>query len=64
MPNFVIGRAGYDIYLVETAYLDPAVTMIDVTNTGASQAYMIMNSALCSHVEQGWQPLGNQTENA
>ena len=34
MPNFVIGRAGYDIYLVETAYLDPAITMIDVTNTG------------------------------
>lgn len=34
MPDFVIGRSGYDLYLVETAYLDENVVMIDVTNTG------------------------------
>lgn len=35
MPDFVIGRSGYDLYLVETAYLDENVVMIDVTNTGS-----------------------------
>lgn len=34
IPDFVIGRAGYDIYLVETAYLDPDIIMVDLTNTG------------------------------
>ncbi|KAM7456267.1 hypothetical protein BLSTO_02979 [Blastocystis sp. subtype 1] len=33
MPNFVIGRSGYDLYLVDTAYRDPQITMVDVTNT-------------------------------
>ena len=36
MPNFVIGRSGYDLYLVDTAYRDPQITMVDVTNTGVS----------------------------
>lgn len=36
MPNFVIGRSGYDLYLVDAAYRDPHITMVDVTNTGVS----------------------------
>lgn len=40
MPEFVIGRSGYDLYLVETAYLDQEVVMIDLTNTGRFELHM------------------------
>ena len=31
IPDFIIGRSGYDLYLVETAYLNPDIHIIDVT---------------------------------
>lgn len=34
MPDFVIGRSGYDLYLVQEGYLDSDLVMIDMTNTG------------------------------
>lgn len=33
MPRFVIGRSGYDLFLVQAAYLDSSIKMIDVTNS-------------------------------
>ena len=33
MPKFVIGRSGYDLFLVQAAYLDSSIRMIDVTNS-------------------------------
>lgn len=33
MPDFVIGRSGYDLYLVQEGYLDQSITLIDMTNT-------------------------------
>ena len=33
LPDFVIGRSGYDLFLVQSAYLDPSITMIDLTNS-------------------------------
>jgi len=37
MPDFVIGRSGYDLYLVQEGYLDSELMMIDMTNTGNQQ---------------------------
>lgn len=34
IPDFVIGRSGYDLYLVQEGYLDKSISMIDMTNTG------------------------------
>lgn len=64
MPNFVIGRSGYDLYLVETAYLDTAITMIDVTNTGVSSSSSLHSSALRPHAQQGRESLGHQAEDS
>lgn len=64
MPNFVIGRSGYDLYLVETAYLDTAITMIDVTNTGVSSSSSLHSSALRPHAQQGRESLGYQAEDS
>lgn len=64
MPNFVIGRSGYDLYLVETAYLDTAITMIDVTNTGVSSSSSPHSSALRPHAQQGRESLGYQAEDS
>ena len=33
MPDFVIGRSGYDLYLVQEGYLDQSIALIDMTNT-------------------------------
>lgn len=49
IPDFIIGRSGYDLYLVETAYLNPDIHIIDVTNTGNSGCFLLM-IVHCAHM--------------
>ena len=34
IPDFIIGRSGYDLYFVQEGYLDKSISLIDMTNTG------------------------------
>ncbi|KNB42884.1 hypothetical protein JH06_3334 [Blastocystis sp. subtype 4] len=33
IPDFIIGRSGYDLYFVQEGYLDKSISLIDMTNT-------------------------------
>ena len=49
IPDFIIGRSGYDLYFVQEGYLDKSISLIDMTNTG-NRGRMNLWIVHCAHM--------------
>ncbi len=64
IPDFIIGRAGYDIWLVDYVVCHPEIVMVDTTNASRSLPPSPIPSSLCPPSVEGGQSLGHQAQHA